>query len=183
VKVRIVDHDDKELEEGYVGQIQISGRNVTKGYYNNPDANAELFCGEWLRTGDLGFFYRGDLFITGRDKDIIFLNGKNYYSHDLENLASEVDGVVAGKIVIAGFFSETAGHDQVVVFYVGPNNESTVAVSQEIKKLFRHSIGIPVDYFVPVRSNEIPKTSSGKIQRYLMVDRFLKKGFPAVIRP
>ena len=177
VNVRVVDKDDRELPESMVGQIQISGINVTKGYYNNPHANAELFCGEWLRTGDLGFFYKGGLFITGRDKDIIFINGKNYYSHDLETMALEVDGVIAGKIVIAGFFSENAGHDQIVVFYVGPKNESSMTVFKDLNKLFKHNIGIPVDHFVPIRSNEIPKTSSGKIQRYMLISRFRKGEF------
>ena len=58
VSVRIVDKDDRELPESMVGQIQISGIDVTKGYYNNPHENAELFCEEWMRTGDLCFFYK-----------------------------------------------------------------------------------------------------------------------------
>ena len=92
-------------------------------------------------------------------------------------MALEVDGVIAGKIVIAGFFSETAGHDQIVVFYVGPKNESSMTVFKDLNKLFKHNIGIPVAHFVPIRSNEIPKTSSGKIQRYMLISRFRKGEF------
>ena len=86
--VRIAGDDDKELPENHIGHILISGDNVTKGYFENPEANAKGFTADgWLRTGDLGMLRAGELFITGRAKEIIFVNGQNYYPHDIESIA------------------------------------------------------------------------------------------------
>src|SRR5262245_24450234 len=100
--VRIIDDADKELPDGHIGHILISGDNVTKGYYENPEANAKGFVDGWLRTGDLGMMKGGKLYITGRAKEIIFVNGQNYYPHDIESIAIRPEGMELGKVVAAG---------------------------------------------------------------------------------
>ncbi|MBM3404448.1 MAG: AMP-binding protein [Bacteroidetes bacterium] len=181
VTIRIVNEDGLELPPGNVGHIQIKGDNVTSGYYNNPDATGDLFSGEWLRTGDLGLFYENDLYITGRFKDIIFVNSKNHYAHDLENIAMSLPDITFGKIAIAGIFDERKGMDKVLVFLVAPENEATMNLFKQLQELFNTSVGIRIDHFIPVKSTDLPRTSSGKIQRYLLVNRFLQNGYPAVI--
>jgi acyl-CoA synthetase (AMP-forming)/AMP-acid ligase II len=86
-----------------VGHVLISGENVTRGYFRNPEANAAAFDAEgWLRTGDLALWHDGELYVTGRSKEIIFVNGQNYYPHDLEALLSEEPGLELGKVAAAG---------------------------------------------------------------------------------
>ncbi len=109
--VRIADDADQEVPEGHVGHILISGDNVTKGYFENPDANAKNFTADgWLRTGDLGMMKGGKLYITGRAKEIIFVNGQNYYPHDIESIAIRAEGMELGKVVVVGCQAQTRQH-------------------------------------------------------------------------
>ena len=105
------------LPDGQVGHIHISGENVTRGYYENPEANSlALTADGWLRTGDLGVVYEGELYITGRAKEIIFVNGQNYYPQDLESIAQQVGALELGKVVAAGVRLPNAQTDHLVVF-------------------------------------------------------------------
>ena len=102
---------------GTSGHIHMRGENVTKGYYENPEANAAAFTPDgWLRTGDLGLVHDGELYITGRAKEIIFVNGQNYYPHDLESIAQRAQGLELGKVVAAGARPRGAQTEQLVVF-------------------------------------------------------------------
>src|SRR5690349_20437047 len=102
--ISIADEIGNVMDECVVGYIRIKGDNVTAGYYNNALATAQAISADgWLNTGDLGFMKDGCLYITGRAKDIIFVNGQNYYPHDIERVAEEVEGVELNKIAIAGF--------------------------------------------------------------------------------
>src|SRR5690606_9742821 len=102
-EVRVADESGREVPEGTTGHIHIRGENVTQGYFENPEANAAALKGDgWLDTGDLGVVHDGDLFITGRAKEIIFVNGQNYYPHDLESIAQRAEGLELGKVVAAG---------------------------------------------------------------------------------
>lgn len=74
-RVRVVDDRDDVLPEKQLGHIQVSGKNVTSGYYNDPEATREVLCDTWLRTGDPGFMRAGSLVVTGRAKDVLFING------------------------------------------------------------------------------------------------------------
>jgi acyl-CoA synthetase (AMP-forming)/AMP-acid ligase II len=83
-QVRIADDEDRELPPERIGNVHMRGDNVTRGYYEDPEVNAATFTADgWLRTGDLGLYHQGELYISGRAKEIIFVNGQNYYPHDL----------------------------------------------------------------------------------------------------
>ncbi len=172
-EVRIAGEEGGILPEGRAGQVLVRGKNVTSGYFGNPGETGDTIREGWLFTGDLGFFFKGNLFILGRYKDIIFINGMNYYAHDLETIALQVDGVAYGKIVMAGYFDEKEGRDKVIVFMVTPANEASRDIFSRIRQHFLNTIGLQTDIFIPVRSNDIQRTSSGKIQRYKLVNRFL----------
>jgi acyl-CoA synthetase (AMP-forming)/AMP-acid ligase II len=165
------------VNDGSVGNILVKGDNVSRGYYGKTRSSSRLFHGEWLITGDLGFIYRGGLYITGRSKDIIFINGINYYAHDLETIALKVDGAVSGKIVIAGDFDETEGRDKLLVFMVGQDNDTTRVLCNQLRNHLSALIGITTEIFIPIRSADIPRTSSGKIQRYKLVERYRQGHF------
>ena len=114
-------------------------------------------------------------------KDIIFVRGQNLYAHDLENLASKYAGISYGKIVIGGWFDSKKGQDLVILFLVGMLNQAISDTFINLRNFFRDTYGINIDVFVPVRSNQVPKTSSGKIQRYKLIHGFQNGEFDEAI--
>jgi acyl-CoA synthetase (AMP-forming)/AMP-acid ligase II len=173
VEIRIVDENDLPLQEGTAGHILLKGPSITKGYYKNPEATASAFSGEWLRTGDIGFFFEGRLYISGRYKDIIFKNGRNYFANDLEIMACTLTDINYGKVCFGGTTSKETGQDKVIVFVAGIPETKFRETFRELRALLRSNIGITVDEMVLVKSNEIPKTSSGKLQRFKLMRRYV----------
>jgi acyl-CoA synthetase (AMP-forming)/AMP-acid ligase II len=180
-ELRIIGDQGGIITENRIGNIQIRGKNVTHGYFHDEINTSTLFDDGWMNTGDLGFLHDGNLFITGRKKDVIFINGTNYYAQDLEEFAGSLDEIQQGKIVISGYFDQSKGMDRILVFMVGTYNETSHSQYLRIKSDFQHQLGLRLDTFIPVRSNEVPHTSSGKLQRYKMVEKFLKGEFPRII--
>jgi len=178
-RVRIADDDDRALPDGQVGHIQISGDNVTQGYYENPQANAAALTADgWLRTGDLGVVREGELYITGRAKEIIFVNGQNYYPQDLESIAQQAEGLELGKVVAAGVRLRNAQTDQLVVFVLHRTElRNFVPIAAQVARLINERAGLEVWEVVPVM--RIPKTTSGKIQRHLLEQRYIEGEFAA----
>ena len=166
-ELRIAGDDDSTLPEGYIGHIQIRGANVTAGYFEEPQVNAETFTTDgWLRTGDLGLALNGETYITGRAKEILFVNGQNYYPHDLEAIAQHAPDMELGKIVVAGVRPPGAETDQLTVFVLYRGDLAQFPVlSAQITRLINEQSGLEVTEVVPVK--RIPKTTSGKIQRNL----------------
>ncbi|RJX41196.1 amino acid adenylation domain-containing protein [Paenibacillus pinisoli] len=174
-EVRICSESGEPAEAGSVGLIHIKGRNVTAGYYKRPDVNEQIITPEgWLNTGDLGFMLNGRLYVTGRMKDVIFVNGQNVYPHDLETLISVLKGAEIGKTAITAVQDETTKRDAIAVFiqYRGKMNGFLPLIA-DVRKLLSRSAGLEAAYVVPVR--RIPKTTSGKIQRYVLAEA-LKEG-------
>jgi len=178
-ELRITGDDDRPVAERYVGHIQIRGANVTRGYFEAPEANAAAFTADgWLRTGDLGLIERGELFVTGRAKEIIFVNGQNYYPHDLESIAQAADGLELGKVAAAGCRPPGADTDELVVFVLHRGSlEDFVPVANEVTRRVNEHAGLEVAHVVPVK--RIPKTTSGKIQRVALERAFLDGEFTA----
>ena len=172
-ELRIASDDDQALPPEHVGHIQIRGANVTAGYLDAAEANAALHTADgWLRTGDLGAIHNGELYITGRHKEILFVNGQNYYPHDLEAVALEVPGIELGKIVVSGVRAPGAEGDELVVFVLhrGDLAEFLPLARQVARRIGEHA-GLEVGAVVPVR--RIPKTTSGKVQRHLLEEEYL----------
>lgn len=177
MNIRIVDDLDSEIPAGNIGLIQIKGASITQGYYNNPEETQKTFCGEWLRTGDIGFFFDNNLYISGRFKDIIFFNGKNYFANDLEYLACTLEDFTYGKIIFGGISDPKTGKEKVLVFLAGATEANSLVSFQKLRILMRRTLGIQIDEMVIIRSNEIPKTTSGKVQRYKLIQRYLHGEF------
>jgi len=177
IEIRIADDLDFDMPNGNVGHIQIKGGSITQGYFGNIAASKTLFCGEWLRTGDIGFFFEGNLYISGRFKDIIFINGKNYYANDLEQLGCTLEGISYSKIVFGGISDKRSGREKVLVFIAGIPDAKSNEILQNLRVLLRKNLGVQIDELIQVRSNEIPKTSSGKVQRYKLIQRYLQGEF------
>ncbi|MFD1773338.1 type I polyketide synthase [Paenibacillus rhizophilus] len=177
MEIRIVeDETGVVVPEGTVGEIQIRGRNVTSGYINNPEATAKSFKDGWLKTGDTGFILNGRLTVSGRIKDIVFVNGQNFFAHDIEAVIEELDEVEPGKIAVCGWHDEEEGKEKVGLFSTQRLQEKDVKpVYSRILRHINETMGIPVDYVSFIRS--IPKTTSGKVQRFNLVGSFKKGEF------
>jgi acyl transferase domain-containing protein/acyl-CoA synthetase (AMP-forming)/AMP-acid ligase II/acyl carrier protein/NAD(P)-dependent dehydrogenase (short-subunit alcohol dehydrogenase family) len=172
MELRIVDETGKVITENNIGEIQIKGRNVTSGYLNNGELNKEIFENGWFKTGDMGFVRDGRLSITGRIKDIIFINGQNFYSHDIEDRIESIDGIEPGKIAVCGYHDEVENKEKVVLF---SNLIVDAKVYSQVISFVSESIGFNLDYIVIV--NKIPKTNSGKVQRFQLMKAFKAKQF------
>nr|WP_295871853.1 non-ribosomal peptide synthetase [uncultured Chitinophaga sp.] len=170
--VRIQDNDDRAVVAGVVGHVQIKGPNVTSAYYNNVGETEKSRTADgWWKTGDLGFMMNGCLYITGRAKDIIFRNGQNYYPHDLEIIAGELEGIELNKVVVTGYFNPASGRDEIVVFLLHREHISKFsAIAGRLRAHISDKAGLDADHIVPVK--EIPRTTSGKLQRFRLLEQY-----------
>lgn len=181
VEIRIADDADQVLENGKVGNIQLFGGSVTEKIYGDDATTASLFTDDgWLRTGDCGVFVDGDLVITGRSKDIIIVNGQNYYPHDIEEIAADVEGLDLGKVVVAGTRTHESQTEELLVFAMFKRDLDTfkILANKVIARIGEHT-GLEVDHVIPVR--KIPKTTSGKIQRAAMLSAYLDGEYDEVL--
>jgi acyl-CoA synthetase (AMP-forming)/AMP-acid ligase II/acyl carrier protein len=178
-KVRITDDEDQTLPEDRIGNVHMTGDNVTRSYFENPEANAAAFSADgWLRTGDLGLFHQGELYISGRAKEIIFVNGQNYYPHDIEAIAQHADGLELGKVVAAGERPADSQTEQLMVFVLHRSGmEDFLPLATRVSRLINEQTGLEVGAVIPVK--RIPKTTSGKIQRHLLEESYLDGEFGA----
>lgn len=177
-QVRITDSNRQPLPEGIVGQIEIRGDNVTSGYYNNTKATALAINAEgWLNSEDLGFMKNGRLVFASRIKEMIIIGGINYFPHDIEKTILRVKGGDALNAYIACSIPhpEQEGEQLAVFVYHKRSADSFLPQVSEINDIVMDNFGIPVTYVVPTKS--IPKTTSGKVQRYVLKKQFLEGEF------
>ena len=180
--IRITDDEDRPLPEGQVGNLHMRGENVTRGYFENPEVNAAAFTADgWLRTGDLALVHQGDLYVSGRAKEIIFVNGQNYYPHDLESIAQRIDGLELGKVVAAGVRPKGAEIEQLLLFVLHRGAmEDFLPLATQAARVINEQTGLEVAEVVPVK--RIPKTTSGKIQRHLLEESYVEGEFDGELR-
>ncbi|WP_027084592.1 non-ribosomal peptide synthetase [Cohnella panacarvi] len=181
-EVRIVGDSDEQMPEGEIGHIVIRGASVTGGYYNNPEASEKAHTADgWLRTGDVGFVRAGRLVITGRHKDIIFVRGMNVYPHDMEKRAEAVDGVGYGKAAVCGVRDDRGGEEDIVLFVQHRGRLDKFApLAERVRRQLNRETGLDVARVVPIRG--IPRTTSGKIQRYKLAERFASGEWDEALR-
>ncbi len=179
MEVRIADAARAPLASGQVGHILIRGPNVTHGYFADPEATAAALDADgWLDTGDLGVIHEDGLYITGRSKDIIFINGQNYYPHDLENIAQRAPGLDLNKVVTAGAAKPGAQGEELIVFVLHRGSlEEFLPTVAAVNRLINEHTGIEVAHVIPVK--RIPKTTSGKVQRHLLEQAYAEGEFDA----
>jgi len=162
---------EKPLEAGRVGEIRIAGPSVMAGYWEDVERTREAFAGPFLRTGDLGFLWEGNIYICGRSKEVVIVNGRNYYPQDMEWEASKVAGVRKGNVIAFGARDPSGierDRERVVVAFEMQDADQAPraqAVAQEVRRAVQEGMGLTVDDVVPVVPGALPKTSSGKLQR------------------
>ncbi len=175
-EIRIVDDHGKILHEREVGEICVKSPSLMSGFYKNPKATKEAVRDGWLHSGDMGFVLDGMLFISGRKKEMIIKRGKNIYPYDIERIASTVKGIRKGCCAAFDVHNEEQGTEDLVLVC-----ETTVKDKKELERLRQevHSeilakLGIAPDDIRLVPRESIPKTTSGKTQRFLCKKIYLE---------
>lgn len=183
MQVKITDEKNRALKPNHIGDVQIKGPSVTAGYYLNEQANHAALTGDgWLNTGDQGLLTENnELVITGRTKEIIFANGLNYYPHDIEHIALQCDKLELGKVVAFGVRQPDQQEDELLIFILhrGDLNDF-LGLSREVTHIINEQTGLDIAHMIPVK--RIPKTTSGKLQRRLLGDDYLKGEYDEVLR-
>lgn len=174
-ELAIVAPDESRLASGKVGEVWVKGPGVFAGYYADPEATAETLRDGWLATGDLGFLADGELYLTGRIKDLLIIHGHNLMPHEIEWAAEGVTG--GGGAERAGAFSiehGSEGEQAVLVVETGERDPATcTALAHEIRLRVARALSLPLADIAFVRRGRIPKTTSGKVQRRELKRRYL----------
>lgn len=167
-RLRIEDGERRELAEGRVGRVVISGPSLMEGYLGDPAGTAKVLRGGWLDTGDLGFLHGGELFLSGRAKDVVILKGRNYAPEEIESAVEGVAGVRAGSAVAASRLPEDAGTEELVLLVEterGAAPQDLAALPEGCRRAVLAATGLLVDRVVPLPPGALPRTSSGKLRR------------------
>jgi fatty-acyl-CoA synthase len=176
-EIAIVDEQGRPTAAGSIGEIAVRGPSVSSGYFRNPQATARSFVNGWLRTGDLGFLADGELYVSGRLKDLIIVNGRNYSPQDLEWLVETLPGVRSGAVVacaVPGY-----GTEHIVVLAEARKQEPGTQLSDDIRRLLADEMGVLVHAALVLPAGSIPKTTSGKVQRAKACAEYLAGRFEA----
>ncbi len=172
LQFRIIDpQTGDEVGDRAVGELQITGTSLTSGYYKRPDATAESFDGEWLKTGDLAYMTEGQMVMCGRIKDLIIVGGRNVYPQDIERAVAELDEVRSGNVI--AFAAPGRKGKESIAVVAETRHEPAPALLDAIRAKVLEAVGVPAKEIVLVKPSTLPKTSSGKLQRLLCRDQFL----------
>jgi acyl-CoA synthetase (AMP-forming)/AMP-acid ligase II len=183
VEVKIVDDARRELPARRLGEVMLRSDCMLTGYYRRPDLTEKALVDGWFLTGDLGYMAEGEVYITGRKKDLIIVGGKNVYPQDLETLVSEVPGVHPGRAVAFGVFSEELGTEEVVMIAEMETGEipesqmedAALQLSDEIRRRVTRGSDVALRQVRIVPQGWLLKTSSGKIARSANRDKYLSE--------
>ncbi|WP_424097656.1 AMP-binding protein [Moorena producens] len=180
-----------QVEAGAVGEIWVKGPSVAQGYWNQPEVTEKTFnayladtdSGPWLRTGDLGFIQDGELFVTGRLKDLIIIRGRNHYPQDIE-LTAEKSHPALRPAYGAAFSVEVEQAEQLVIVQEVSRNYLRKLDVDEVVEAIRSAVSqeyqLQVYAVLLLKTNSIPKTSSGKVQRHACRAGFLNNSLTVV---
>jgi 1-acyl-sn-glycerol-3-phosphate acyltransferase len=165
--VRVVDEDSRETGERIEGRIEFRGPSATPGYYRNEDATARLRRDGWLDTGDRAYVADGDVYITGRVKDIVIRGGRNLYPHELEEAVGALPGVRKGCVAVFGSPDPQSGTERLVVLAETPETDAARrdALRAAVDRVTVDVLGEPADAVVLAPPHTVLKTSSGKVRR------------------
>lgn len=177
-QIRIVDAIGHELGEREEGRLEFRGPSTTSGYFRNPEQTRRLFHGEWLDSGDFAYITAGDVYLTGRAKDIIIRAGRNIYPYELEETVGNIPGIRKGCVAVFGSPGPTSGTERLIVLAETRETESMALnkLRGEINTLAINLLGEPPDDIVLAPPHTVLKTSSGKIRRAASRDLYEKGG-------
>jgi fatty-acyl-CoA synthase len=174
-QIKIIDREGNELPERTIGEIVLQGDSLLTEYYRRPGITAQAFINGWYKTGDLGYIYDKELFITGREKELIIVGGKNIYPQDLEALVYEVQGVHPGRAVAFGIDNPALGTEDVAIVAEaeeGADSELS-SLAKDIRAAIAEGSDVTARYVQIVERGWLIKTSSGKNARNANREKYL----------
>ena len=176
-KIRILDESGHDVPDCVVGEVALQSDCMLTGYYNRPDLTEKAFRDDWYLTGDYGFISNGELFVSGRKKDMIIVGGKNVYPQDLEALTYEVPRVHAGRSVAFGLFDEAQGTEEVVIIAEvdSDDEEEHHKIADALRAHVTKNSAIALRHVKVVGPKWIIKTSSGKTARAANKEKFISE--------
>lgn len=173
LEIEIRDGDDRPLPEGVVGAIAVRGASITRGYFKDEALTARIVRNGWLDTGDLGFIHAGELYVSGRRKDLIIIRGRNYAPHEIEALTAGTPGLRAGCVVAGGWATDGEGEQLVVLAEKDARSDRPdEALAAEIRQRVIAGIGLAPRWVEVLRPGTLPRTSSGKLRRASAIEAF-----------
>jgi acyl-CoA synthetase (AMP-forming)/AMP-acid ligase II len=177
VQVNVLDENGKEVPDRVIGELALRSDCMLTGYFNRLDLTEKAFRNGWYLTGDYGYVSEGEVFVSGRKKDMIIVGGKNLYPQDLEALTYEVPGVHAGRSVAFGVFDEVQGTEEVVIIAEGASDDpdEQQKIADAIRLHVTKNSAIALRYVKVVGPRWILKTSSGKTARSANKEKFLRE--------
>lgn len=186
INIRITNNEGKVLPEERIGNIEIDGPSIMKGYYHSEQENSKTFTEDgWLKTGDIGFLHDSHLYITGRQKEIMFINGKNYYPQDFEALIQKVPHSEKMAVAVMSKFSEAVKTEVILAFIeIDLNAVEFKSFANDIRKFVNKNTGIEISEVIQVP--RMPRTGSGKIRKFELLKKYTKEDnneFKEVFRP
>jgi fatty-acyl-CoA synthase len=174
VEVKIVTPEGESLLERQVGEIALRSDCMLTSYFHREDITEEAFIDGWFLTGDYGYLADGEVYISGRKKDLIIVGGKNVYPQDVEEIVSGVPGVHPGRVVAFGVFNEDTGTEEVAVVAEIDDPAEKDQVADAVRKAVAHGSAVVLRYVNLVDAHWLVKTSSGKIARSANKEKFLE---------
>jgi 1-acyl-sn-glycerol-3-phosphate acyltransferase len=166
-EIRLVDETGREVGERREGRLQFRGPSATEGYFHNPEKTRELFDGDWLDSGDRAYMAGGEVFITGRVKDIIIRAGHNIYPHAVEEAVGELAGIRKGCVAVFASADPRVATERVVILAETPETDETKreVLIQTVSEVATDLLGMAPDEVVLAPPDSVPKTASGKLRR------------------
>jgi len=175
IAIEVRDPAGRVLGDGEVGQIHIRGPHVFAGYRHQPELNANVIDDRgFFATGDLGFLLDGELYVTGRSKDLIIVRGRNYYPQDVEALVGAVAGVVPGRVAAFGIPDAASGTEQLVILMEIADGEAPGKVALAVRRAIAQSLDTTAGDVRVVPPRTLVKSTSGKISRAENRRRYLE---------
>ncbi|RPJ76151.1 MAG: AMP-dependent synthetase, partial [Acidobacteria bacterium] len=168
VGLRIVGTDGRPLPAAHTGEVECRGPSIMDGYVGDTAATYEALRDGWLRTGDLGFLFEGELYLTGRAKDMLLLRGRNYAPEEVEQAVGSVEGVRPGAAVAVSWLPEGAEGERLLVLVEARRDVHAAdfdRIARECEARILAATGLSPDHVAVLPAGSLPRTSSGKIRR------------------
>jgi fatty-acyl-CoA synthase len=174
-RVQIFDQNGSPLPDRKIGEVAIQSDCMLTGFFHRDDLTKQAFIDGWYLTGDFGYIADGELYVTGRKKDLIIVGGKNIYPSDLEHLAMDVEGVHPGRVVAFGVFNEDSGTEEVVIVSEVETDDPAERdrIANDVRKTVTKGSAVALRHVYLVPAKWILKTSSGKTARLANKEKYL----------
>ena len=182
-QIRILDNSGREVGDRVEGRLEFKGPSATLGYFRNPEQTRKLFNGDWLDSGDFAYIASGEIYITGRVKDLIIRGGRNIYPYDLEQAVGDISGIRRGCVAVFGSPDPVSGTERLVVLAETREDEKKAReqLIHQINATAVDILGTAADEVVLAPPHTVLKTSSGKIRRAASREYYERRG--AHVRP